>query len=69
MNASSPKARFEISTSEPFVASCHNLEEQVRLLASKRQITDLVDDQQFRRRDDPVHHLLGSALAAGRPPA
>ena len=48
-----------------FVTPRDNLKEQTRLLASKRQIADFVDDQKFGTGDHPVHDLFDAALPVG----
>jgi len=49
-----------------FVAFGNDLEEQVGLLATERQIADLVDHQQSRGQDGAVEVGLQPALPLGR---
>ena len=48
------------------VAPRHHLEEQIGLLPSHRQITDLIDDQKPVGIDRAMHHLPIAALPLGR---
>src|ERR1700674_731176 len=60
-----PTAECEIGGEDQrasFVTPRDHLEEQIGLLASERQIADLIDDQQLRCRDPPMHPLFHPAL-------
>ena len=48
------------------IALGDDLEEQVGLFSRQRQVTYLVDDQQFEDADSRVQHLLPAALALRR---
>ena len=64
-----PTAECEIGGEDQrasFVTPRDHLEEQIGLLASERQIADLVDDQQLRCRDHAMHRLFHPALPISR---